>query len=112
MQRKTITLLALVTILVSLACNFSAPTPTPELPPITVPYPDTLVPPPPLPTNTEVIPAVTDTSQPSADTGPLVQLNWFSYKSSIHRCQLSSIYSCSGCLVFRSGRSLGDCSST
>ena len=27
MQRKTITLLALVTILVSLACNFSAPTP-------------------------------------------------------------------------------------
>lgn len=79
MQTKTITLLALVTILVSLGCNFSAPTPTPEPPPITVPYPDTLVPPPPLPTNTEMIPEVTDTSQPSADTGPLVQLNWFSF---------------------------------
>jgi hypothetical protein len=78
MQRKTITLLALVTILVSLACNFSAPTPTTEPPPITVPYPDTLVPPPPLPTNTEVIPEVTDTSQPSAEIGPFIQLNWFS----------------------------------
>jgi hypothetical protein len=79
MHRKSFTLLILVTILVSLACNFSAPTPTPEPPRITVPYPDTLVPPPPLPTNTEVIPEVIDTSQPSADTGPLVQLNWFSF---------------------------------
>ncbi len=78
MQRKTIPILALVTILVSLACNFSAPTPTPEPPPITVPYPDTLVPPPPLPTNTEVIPEVTNTSQPSVEIGPFIQLNWFS----------------------------------
>ena len=77
MHRKTVTLLIMVTILISLACNFSAPAPTPEPPPITVPYPDTLVPPPPLPTSTELIPEVTDTSHPSADTGPLVQLNWF-----------------------------------
>ncbi len=79
MHRKTVTLLILVTILVSLACNFSTRTPTPEPPPITVPYPDTLVPPPPIPTITEVIPEVTDTSQPSADTGLLIQLNWFSF---------------------------------
>jgi hypothetical protein len=78
MQRKTISLLALITILVSLACNFSAPTPTPEPPPITVPYPDTLVPPQPLPTNTEVIPKVADTSQSSMEIGPFIQLNWFS----------------------------------
>jgi hypothetical protein len=78
MQRKTVSLLILVTILVSLACNLSAPTPTPEPPPITVPYPDTVVPPPPLPTNTELIPVVTDTSQPSVETGPFIQLNWFS----------------------------------
>ena len=93
MHRKTVTLLILVTILVTLACNFSAPTPTPEPPPITVPYPDTLVPPPPLPTNTEVIPEVTDTSQPSVEIGPFNPAKLVQYKSSIHRCQFSSIYS-------------------
>jgi hypothetical protein len=78
MQRITVTLLALVTILISLACNFTAPTPTPEPPTITVPNPDALVPPPPLPTNTELIPEATDTSQPSVEIGPFIQLNWFS----------------------------------
>jgi hypothetical protein len=78
MHRKTVILLIVVTILVSLACNFSAPAPTPEPPPITVPYPDTLVPPPPLPTNTEQKPEVTDTSQPSVEIGQLIHLNWFS----------------------------------
>ena len=114
MQRKTITLLILVTILVSLACNFSVPTPTPEQTPIILPYPATACyhhlrf----LQTQSRQLPEVTDTSQPSVEIGPLNELNWFSIN--LPPCVASSAQSTvvAEVLAIRSVARLGDLSTT
>jgi hypothetical protein len=78
MHRKTVTLLIMVTILVSLACNFSAPVPTPEPTQVILTEPATVLPPTAVPATAE--PTVTEATAIVPSTtgnGPLNEFSWF-----------------------------------
>jgi hypothetical protein len=72
MHRKTVTLLILVILIVTLACNFSAPTPTPEQTQVILTEPATVLPPTDVPA--EAIATVPSTNE----NGPLNEFSWLS----------------------------------
>ena len=81
MNRMTkFTLLFIVTLFTGMACGLSAPAPLPELPPITVPNPTTLVPPPGFFDETATpftaLVPVTDTPPPSESAVPEYSFSW------------------------------------